>query len=205
MITACLVVVLALLTTPPMPGVRAGVPGEKRIRAGPDPGPDAPGWLGVLSAALTPGGSGPDPLDTAADIALFAECLAAGLSTRDAAHLLACTANPAHQRLWEETVALLGIGVGPEKAFTTMTGVDGLRDLAVLAEVSHRSGSAFSQGCHRIADALVASAADHRTAAAERAGVFIALPLAACFLPAFMIIGLAPVVLGLGTKVLGNL
>src|SRR5699024_12133693 len=84
-------------------------------------------------------------------------------------------------------------------------GVDGLQDLAVLAEVSHRSGSAFSQGCHRIADALVASAADHRTAAAERARVFIALPLAACFLPAFMIIGLAPVVLGLGMKVLGTL
>ena len=72
-------------------------------------------------------------------------------------------------------------------------------------EESHRSGSALSQGCRRIAESLGATATDHRTAAAERAGVFIALPLATCFLPAFMIIGLAPVVLGLGMKVLGVL
>ncbi|MDU6013102.1 MAG: type II secretion system F family protein, partial [Corynebacterium sp.] len=37
---------------------------------------------------------------------------------------------------------------------------------------------------------------------AERAGVFIALPLAVCFLPAFIVLGLAPVVISLGAQLL---
>lgn len=203
MITSCLLVVMALLVIPPMPGVRAGVPGEKRIRAG-------PGLMALLERLL-PGAGSPahrvrgDPLDTAADIDLFAACLGAGLSTRDAADVVARVAHSGHRRVWEQTVALLSIGVGPDRAFAPMTDMEGLDELANLAEVSHRSGSALSQGCHRIAQSLSAAAADHRTAAAERAGVFIALPLAACFLPAFMILGLAPVVLGLGMKVMGHL
>ena len=39
-------------------------------------------------------------------------------------------------------------------------------------------------------------------ARAERAGVLIALPLTACFLPAFLVLGLAPVVISLGTELL---
>lgn len=200
MIATCLIAVLGLWIAAPMPGVRAGVPGEKRIRAGPNP----IAWVEKLPFT---GGTGPrvDPLETAADIDLFAACLDSGLGVRDAAHVVARVAHPDQQGVWGQTVALLTIGVRPERAFASMVGIDGLDELAHLAEVSHRSGSALSQGCRRIAESLSASAADHRTAAAERAGVFIALPLATCFLPAFMIIGLAPVVLGLGMKVLGNL
>ena len=40
------------------------------------------------------------------------------------------------------------------------------------------------------------------TARAERAGVLIALPLTLCFLPAFLVLGLAPVVISLGTALL---
>lgn len=203
MIAACVVAMMGLLVIPPMPGVRAGVPGEKRIRAG----PGLMAWLDrrLPGAGLTAQGAQGDPVDTAADIDLFAACLGAGLSTRDAAHVVARVAHPGHRRVWEQTVALLSIGVGPDRAFAPMAELEGLDELANLAEVSHRSGSALSQGCHRIAQSLSAAAADHRTAAAERAGVFIALPLAACFLPAFMILGLAPVVLGLGMKVMGHL
>lgn len=143
-----------------------------------------------------------DPLDVAADIDLFAACLDAGLSTRDSAHVVARVSQPHHREVWIQVVALLSIGVGAEKAFALMAGLDGLDELANLAAVSHNSGSALSQGCRRIAESLRDGAADHRTAAAERAGVFIALPLATCFLPAFMIIGLAPVVLSLGMNLL---
>ncbi len=208
MMTACLIAVLGLMIVVPPPGVRLGaqvrMSGEKHIRAG----PRRQEWLDNLPF---PGGrkGGPgargDPLETAADIDLFSACLDSGLSTRDAAHVVARVAHPAHRQAWEQTVALLTIGVGPDRAFASMAQVEGLDELAKLAEVSHRSGSALSQGCRSISRELSATAVDHRTAAAERAGVYIALPLATCFLPAFMIIGLAPVVLGLGMKVLGNL
>ncbi len=199
-IIAVMSAVLGLWIAMPTPGLRAGMPGGTHIRAG-------PGWWGRLEtlAFLPAGGARGDPLDTAADIDLFAACLESGLSIRDAAHVVARIADPGHREVWEQTVALLGIGVSPERAFAAMTGAAGLEELAHLVEVSHRSGSALSQGCRRIAESLGATATDHRTAAAERAGVFIALPLATCFLPAFMIIGLAPVVLGLGMKVLGVL
>lgn len=210
MIIACLVLVLGLWIVLPTPaqrtgaygGVEAGQPGEKRIRAG--PGLNA--WLEKLP--LIPGSagtSGGDPLETAADVDLFAACLESGLSIRDATGVVARVAHPEHQDRWEQAVALLTIGVSPERAFSFMADAEGLGEVAHLVEVSHRSGSALGQGCRRIAESLSATAADHRTAAAERAGVYIALPLATCFLPAFMILGLAPVVLGLGMKVLGHL
>ena len=45
----------------------------------------------------------------------------------------------------------------------------------------------------RVRDAL----ADAAEARAQRAGVLIAAPLGLCFLPAFLVLGVAPVVIGL--------
>lgn len=193
LLSALISTALALLVIPPQPGVRGGLrkdsKGSKknrtlRIRAGPTKLSDA------------------DPVDVALDIQLFSACLDAGLNTRDAAHVVAQVAALSHREIWTHVVALLSIGVNAPQAFALMADIEGLDELANLATVSHRSGSALSDGCRNIAEALLASAGDHRIAAAERAGVFIALPLAVCFLPAFMIVGLAPVVFSLGTQLI---
>ena len=189
MITAIVLAAVAMFIGSPNPGVRGGLLSPKsgkslRIRAGPK----------KLGNA--------DPVDVSADIELFSACLDAGLNTRDAAQVVAHVAAITHRELWTHVVALLSIGVSAPQAFALMAGVDGLDELANLATVSHRSGSALSDGCRNISTSLLASAGDKRTAAAERAGVFIALPLALCFLPAFMIVGLAPVVLSLGTQLI---
>ena len=48
--------------------------------------------------------------------------------------------------------------------------------------------------------------AEHRAAAAaERAGVLIAGPLGLCFLPAFICVGVVPVVIGLAGDVFGSI
>lgn len=187
MIAACLIAMIAALVMPPQPGFRVGLKKPKttlRIRAGP-----------MLKKQV-------DPLEIAADIELFSACLDAGLNTRDAASVVSQVAVESQQHIWTQVVALLSIGVSAHRAFSLMAGQSGLDELANLATVSQRSGSALSTGCKQIALSLRAVAADHRTAAAERAGVFIALPLALCFLPAFIIIGLAPVVLSLGTQLI---
>jgi pilus assembly protein TadC len=41
-------------------------------------------------------------------------------------------------------------------------------------------------------------------ASAERAGVLISGPLGLCFLPAFICLGIVPVVVGLASKVIGG-
>ena len=84
------------------------------------------------------------------------------------------------------------MGVVAGRAWEPMRGIEGLGELAALATMSERSGGALSTGCERIVDKLRNDTAHAATAAAERAGVLIALPLAVCYLPAFFILGLAP-------------
>ncbi|MCV7088745.1 type II secretion system F family protein, partial [Mycobacterium interjectum] len=71
-----------------------------------------------------------------------------------------------------------------------------------LARRSASSGSALARGVAELADQSRQDAAHAATAAAERAGVLIAGPLGLCFLPAFVCLGIVPVVAGLAGDVL---
>ena len=55
-----------------------------------------------------------------------------------------------------------------------------------------------------LADDVRRRAHDDALAAAERAGVAISGPLGLCFLPAFICLGIVPVVVGLASTVLGS-
>lgn len=183
--TALLLLVAALVLPPSRPVVRLGHPGPKTPRDGPRRDRD------------------PDRLAGAADLELFAACLRAGLSPAAATAALAeAGADAVTRPAWRSVAALLAIGVSADRAWTEVADIPGLGDLAGLATLSGRSGAAMADACGRLADALLADAADQATARAERAGVLIALPLTLCFLPAFLVLGLAPVVIGLGTDLL---
>ncbi|MDK8669920.1 MULTISPECIES: type II secretion system F family protein [unclassified Corynebacterium] len=162
---------------------------------------DGPTARGGLISKLKP--AAPlDPLAVAGDVELFAACLAAGLSVHGATTAVARTADAQTKDLWETVAALLGVGVPAHSAWGHMKGHAGLADLAQLVIMSGQSGATIAAGCHRICTSLRAEASAHATAQAERAGVFIALPLAVCFLPAFIVLGLAPVVISLGAQLL---
>ena len=96
----------------------------------------------------------------------------------------------------------MALGAEPERAWSELASVPGGADLASLVTLSNSSGTSLSAGCVRIAERLQAEAADRATAKAERAGVLIAIPLTAFFLPAFFTLGLAPVVISLGSEML---
>ncbi|MDN2502743.1 type II secretion system F family protein, partial [Nocardia nova] len=55
-----------------------------------------------------------------------------------------------------------------------------------------------------LADKCRAAVEDTAAARAERAGVLISGPLGLCFLPAFVCLGIVPVVAGLAGRVLGG-
>lgn len=165
-----------------------------------------------MMRAKTPRDGPPDRHRIASDIELFAACFRAGLPAAAAAAAVAesygapDSAESAHPlaEKWRRVVAFDALGVEPARAWAAMDGVPGCEDLASLVTLSHSSGTAVADGCDRIAAKLREDAAADATAAAERAGVLISIPLAAFFLPAFFVLGLAPVVIGLGAEMFGG-
>lgn len=143
-------------------------------------------------------------LTIAADIDLFAAGVASGLSTAYAAHIVAELADPSTAPTWQSISALLAIGVDARAAWAPAAGIDGLADIARAAQASERSGAQLATSCERIAESLRTSARDAAVAAAERSSVLIALPLTLCFLPAFFILGLAPIVINLAGTMLAT-
>jgi hypothetical protein len=65
-----------------------------------------------------------------------------------------------------------------------------------------RRQAALAQGVAELAAQSRHDAADSAGAAAERASVLIAGPLGLCYLPAFLCLGIVPVVAGLASDVL---
>ncbi len=138
-------------------------------------------------------------LAIANDIELFAACVQSGLSPTQAAEALAQVSKLPE---WAKVSALARTGMPASSAWAPMRQEPGWEELAGLIALSEQSGSAIAAGCVRISRSLYTHAADAATARAERAGVLIALPLALCFLPAFIVLGLVPILVSLGGQVL---
>jgi pilus assembly protein TadC len=81
---------------------------------------------------------------------------------------------------------------------------DDVLSLLRLARRSAASGAALAQGVTELAAQSRLAAAHRAAAAAERASVTIAGPLGLCFLPAFVCLGVVPVVVGLAADVFGS-
>lgn len=135
----------------------------------------------------------------AATVDVFAACLDAGLPTAPA--LSACLTDRqapcAGHRALARAAALLMLGVPPADAWRPAGSVPQLADLAAAAGRSATAGLTLADAARETSTALRAAC---RTAVADRAaraGVAITAPLAVCFLPAFLCLGLAPTVIGM--------
>ncbi|MGN9774686.1 type II secretion system F family protein [Micromonospora sp. H33] len=89
---------------------------------------------------------------------------------------------------------LLRLGADPAEAWASLGPVPGAERLTAAALRSAASGAALAGALTRLADDLRADRATAAEAAARRAGVLIVLPLGLCFLPAFILAGLVPVI-----------
>ena len=172
-------------------------------RAGLEEPPRNEGKLRLLWSKVLPQASPVvDPLVIAGDIELFVACVRAGLSVQQATSAVSIVADEPTATYWIQVNSLLALGVEPERAWVHMSQLPGLQELARLVVMSEHSGAAIASGCQRLVDTLRADATSNAIAKAERAGVFISLPLAMCFLPAFIVLGLVPVVISLGAQLL---
>jgi pilus assembly protein TadC len=154
-----------------------------------------------------------DPLAVASSLDVLAACLRSGMAVSTAASATAPSAPASLAATLGRAADLLTLGAEPAAAWTSVPGLRvgpaGPSDKTVdallrLARRSASSGAAMAQGVAELADQSRHDAADTATAAAERASVLIAGPLGLCYLPAFVCLGIVPVVAGLAGDVLGS-
>ncbi|MGX5658004.1 type II secretion system F family protein, partial [Geodermatophilus nigrescens] len=97
--------------------------------------------------------------------------------------------------------ARLRLGAAPLAAWASTPA-----ELAGLGRVLVRAGESGTQaaGALRVLAAETRQAArSDAEAAVRRAGVWVLAPLGACFLPAFVCLGIAPMVIGIAGQVFG--
>ncbi|MGB6163772.1 MAG: type II secretion system F family protein [Pseudonocardiaceae bacterium] len=191
---AMLLVAAALVTAPGPAGPRSRLRSRSRrpitaARADPASG----------SHCVTRRGAreGIEPLALAGAWELLAACLRAGMpvpvAVRAVAEGLDAPAGPALRR----TAELLALGADSAQAWQPALECTATVRLAKAAQRSGRSGTALAESLTRLAAQVRAGAREQSEARAQRAGVLIAAPLGLCFLPAFLAIGVVPVLIGL--------
>ncbi|MFF8831758.1 type II secretion system F family protein [Streptomyces sp. NPDC015131] len=139
-------------------------------------------------------------LPLAAD--LLAACLAAGAGPREAAEAVGQSlGGPVGDRL-ASAAAELRLGGEPADVWARFGDTPGAGQLARCMERACASGAPAAEAVGRLAAAIRADRARRATARAQRAQVLITAPVGLCFLPAFLAVGVAPVVIGLASELL---
>jgi pilus assembly protein TadC len=137
---------------------------------------------------------------------LLAACLAGGASPAASARAVAAgVPGPAGERL-AAVAAALEVGTPPAAAWAALSPDDD-DPLAPAARALRRAaqgGAPVAAAVARLADDARADARSAGEEAARRVGVTAVAPLGLCFLPAFVLLGVVPVVVGLAAPLLSG-
>ncbi|MFC7842044.1 type II secretion system F family protein [Streptomyces sp. NPDC057382] len=141
-------------------------------------------------------------LPLAAD--LLAACIAAGAGPVVAAQAVGqALGGPVGDAL-ARGAAEVRLGGEPAAAWRRLAALPGAAGLARLLERAGVSGLPAAAPVARLAAEARADWGRAATARARRAGVMVSAPIGLCFLPAFIAVGVLPVVIGLAGGVLGG-
>ncbi|MFD6955287.1 type II secretion system F family protein [Streptomyces venezuelae] len=139
-------------------------------------------------------------LPLAAD--LLAACIASGASPIAAAHAVGeSLQGPIGVRL-SQGAAEVRLGGEPTDAWRHLRAIPGAAPLARLLERAGDSGAPTADPVARLAADARADRARAATAGARKAAVLMTAPVGLCFLPAFVAVGVLPVVMGLAEGLL---
>ncbi|MYR94975.1 Type II secretion system (T2SS), protein F [Streptomyces sp. ScaeMP-e83] len=141
-------------------------------------------------------------LPLAAD--LLAACVAVGAGPREAAEAVGeSIGGPVGDRL-AGAAAEIRLGGEPAEAWGRLGGIPGAGPLARCLHRAGSTGAPAAEPVSRLAEAMRAEQAGAAVARAQRAGVLITAPVGLCFLPAFLAVGVAPVIIGLAGGLLAT-
>ena len=133
-------------------------------------------------------------------VGLLSDALRAGQSPTDAlAVVVTALPGPATARL-AEVVPRLRLGLDPLEVWRQVAADPALGRLGSAMARAHRTGAPVVPAIERLADELARSAHVEVEDRARAVGVKAAVPLGLCLLPAFVLIGIVPVVAGLLTS-----
>jgi Flp pilus assembly protein TadB len=130
-------------------------------------------------------------------VGLLADALRAGQSAPEAlAVVAAALPGPASARL-AAVVPRLRLGLDPATVFTDLAADPALAPLGRALARAHRTGAPVTATVDRLATELAGTARADLEDRARAIGVRAAVPLGLCLLPAFLLLGIVPVVAGL--------
>ncbi|SCK47545.1 type II secretion system F family protein [Streptomyces sp. WMMB 322] len=133
---------------------------------------------------------------------LMAACLAAGSGPAQAADAVGRSlGGPLGIRLIR-TATELRLGAEPAAAWAHFASLPGSEGFVRSMERAGTAGAPAVAQVTRLTGELRARRARHASARARRAAVLVTGPLGLCFLPAFLAVGVAPVVMGLAGSLL---
>ncbi|WP_078965036.1 type II secretion system F family protein [Streptomyces aureocirculatus] len=141
-------------------------------------------------------------LPLAAD--LLASCVTAGAGPVTAAQAVGeSLGGPVGERL-ASGAAQVRLGGTPAEAWRQVGEIPGAEALARLLERTAESGAPTAAPVARLAADCRAEQGRAATARARRAAVLMTAPVGLCFLPAFIAVGVVPVVIGLAGGLMGG-
>jgi Flp pilus assembly protein TadB len=135
---------------------------------------------------------------------LLAACLAAGLPPDAAVEQVTAAMDPP---LADELAAVssrLRLGVDPAAAWRDLSGHPQLGALGRTVSRALVSGAPVSEAMQRLAEDLRRSARADVESKARAVGVKVAVPLGVCLLPAFVLVGVVPLVAGAVSVLTGH-
>jgi Flp pilus assembly protein TadB len=138
-------------------------------------------------------------------LCLAAAALRAGSSTVAALELALPAGEPEAAALLQRVVGLLRLGSSSEQAWSLVPPEAGLVSIAAAARRSETSGIKLAEAFERAAADLASARHASAKAKAERVGVLAVGPLGLCFLPAFVCLGIVPVVIAVAAGIGGQL
>lgn len=172
------------------------------------------GWLALAIGALvwpprSPANSAQLVPGAAHSMALVLDLTAAALRSGrplSAALVLAApAAEPQLAAVLDRVARLAGLGAEATQAWAELPAAGPLGEVRRIAVRSASSGLRLAANFERLAGELRTDRAAEAAARAQRAGVYAMGPLAACFLPAFVCLGIVPVVVGVARNAVGVL
>jgi Flp pilus assembly protein TadB len=143
-----------------------------------------------------------DAVELAASWAELAVCLEAGLPVASAVAAAAASLDGSTGVALRRVAGLLELGADPAVAWRVAQDDVAAAAFARTAARSAATGAALARTARAESTRVREALTDIAEARAQRAGVLIAAPLGLCFLPAFLVLGVAPVVIGLAGEVL---
>lgn len=148
-------------------------------------------------------------LGMAFSLDVLSVCLRSGMPVATAALVVSSCAPSELAHILNRAGEMLALGAPASAAWADPgpsddPGYEQRQALTRLARRSADSGAVMADGIASLAIQCRRDALDSAVATAERAGVLIGAPLGLCFLPAFVCLGIVPVVMGLARDVFSS-